>query len=137
LIYRLGEEPEIPIGTIVEAFTDQGSAVLEEMLAFALKSLNDQGAFIIKCASTTAILSDILVNLGFRPFEYYVPLFLLNDKDCSLQQSALNGDWFMTLGDQDLDEYPRASQPSLKQIIEVISGKLIGQENLPNQDNSM
>jgi hypothetical protein len=137
LIFRLGEEPEIPIGTIVEAYTDKGTATLKEMLAFALKSLNEQGALIIRCVSTSAILSEILVNLGFRPFEYYVPVFLLNEKNCSMQQRAIDGEWFLSLGDQDLDEYPRVRQPSLKQIIQVILGKIIGQENLPNEDNSV
>ena len=135
LIFRIGEEPEIPVGTIAEAYTSKGSAALKEMIAFAIKSLNDQGALIIKCTSSTAILSEILVDLGFRSFEYYVPVFLLNDKNWLLHQRALEGEWFLSLGDQDLDEYPRASQPSLKQIIQVISGKIIGQENLPNPDS--
>lgn len=137
LIFRLGKEPEMRIGTIVEAYTDRDDVALKEMIGFAARSLYDQGALIIKCTSTTRILSEILVNFGFRPFERHASVFLLKDKNNSLQQEALNGEWFMSLGDQDLDEYPRARQPSLKQIIQAISGKIMGHGKLPDQANSV
>jgi hypothetical protein len=135
LIFRLGKEPEMPIGTIAEAFTDQDDGILKKMIDFAFKSLYDQGAMMIRCASTTTTLSKILINFGFRPFKYHAPVFLLKGKNCLLQQGALKGEWFISLGDQDLDEHPRARQPSLKQIIQVISGKIIGHGDLPNKVN--
>ena len=134
LIFRIGKEPEIPVGIISEVYTDKSRAVLKEMLAFAVKSLYDQGAQMIKCASSSKELSKILTHLGFRPYQYYVPLFLLKDNKFFLQKQALSGEWLLSLGDQDLDEYPHASQPSLKQIVQIIFGNITGYENLPTKD---
>lgn len=133
LIFRLGKDPEIPIGMISEVFTDRGNEVLKTMIAFALSSLSDQGALMIQCASSSAAMSQILAQAGFRAIEYYVPMFRIKEENFSLQQTALRAEWLMSLGDQDLDEYPRAGQLSLKQILQVIFGKIIGNENLPNQ----
>ena len=101
------------------------------MIAFAIKSLYNQGALMIRCASTMKELSDILTNFGFRPYQYFVPVYRLEDSKSSLQQQALNGEWLMSLGDQDLDEYPHAGQLSLKQIVQIIFGNIIGHEDLP------
>ena len=133
LIFRLGKEPEIPMGIISEVYTDRGKTVLKEMLAFAIKSLYDQGALMINCASSSKELSEILTHFGFRPYQYFVPVFLLEEKKNSLQQQALSGEWLMSLGDQDLDEYPHAGQPSLNQIVQIIFGKLIGHEDIPTR----
>ena len=134
LIFRLGQEPEIPVGTIAEAYTNRSNSVLKEMISFAIRSLYNQGALMVRCASTMKELSDILSYYGFRPYQHFVPLFLLEDNKAYLQKQALNGEWFMSLGDQDLDEYPHAGQPSLNQIVKIIFGKIIGHEDIPNRD---
>ena len=133
VIFRLGKEPEIPIGIISEIYTDRGSEVLKVMIDFALRTLYGQGALMVQCASSSVSLSRILDQFGFRAIEYYVPMFRIKDEDLTLQQEALRADWLMSLGDQDLDEYPHACQPSLKQLFQVIIGKIIGSENLQDQ----
>lgn len=129
LIFRLGQKPEVPIGTIAEVYTSRGESHLREIIAFAVRSLYEQGALMIRCASSTEELSKILSKMGFRALQYYVPLFRL--KNSLLQNKALSGRWLLSFGDQDLDEYPHAGQPSLKEVIQVFLGKLIGHEDMP------
>jgi len=127
LIFRKGRPPELPVGFISEIFTSQSSDILRQMLSFAVSTLYRQGSLMIRSSSSTEERSRVLSSLGFNPIQRLLPAFSFNlDNAGVFADIALKGDWLMGLGDQDLDEYMKASHPSLKNLISVILGRTPG-----------
>ena len=131
LIFRLGKDPELPIGIISEFFTNQNTEVLQEMLAFAVTRLYRQNALMIQCSSSTDERSKILRSMGFIPIRKDLSTFSFIGKNGdALQQKAFKGDWLVGLGDHEHDEYPRISHPSLYSLVKILFGRIPGEKTI-------
>lgn len=131
LIFRIGKDPELPIGIISEFYTNQNMKVLREMLDFAVTSLYKQGALMIQCSGSTDERSSILKSLGLIPIRKDLSSFsFIGNNADNLQQKALKGDWLMGLGDHEHDEYPRISHPSLYDLVKIFAGRIPGEETI-------
>lgn len=128
LIFRLGQPPELPIGIIAEFYTNQESEILRQMLSFAVSELYRQGSLMIHCSVSTAERSKVLSRMGFIPIRKLLPTFFLgSDSESFYADIAAKGDWLMGFGDQDFDEYRKASHPYLKDLIKASFGRIPGE----------
>ena len=128
LIFRLGKNPELPIGIISEYYTNQNAEYLREMINFAVEALYKQGALMIQCSSSTSERAKILQSMGFIPTRKDMSTFsFIGNNAETLREKALNGNWLMGLGDHEHDEYPRTTHPSLYSLVKILFGKIPGE----------
>jgi len=123
LVFRKAKDRELSIGIISEFYTDQGSHFLGEMLHFAISKLYRQGASMIQCVSSTRERSHILSSFGFIPLKTFRGAFSFLTDVAHYTNVVKNGQWLITLGDHDLDEYGKKYHPSLLSLLRALLGK--------------
>ena len=85
----------------------------------------------IQCSGSTDERSSILKSLGLIPIRKDLSSFsFIGNNADTLRKKALNGDWLMGLGDHEHDEYPRISHPSLYGLMQILFGKIPGEETI-------
>lgn len=133
LVFRRGLHPELPIGIISEFYTNRDAKVLRQMVEFAVDELYSQHCIMIRCSSSTLERTEVLSSLGFFPIHKNLSTFSFrSDNAAVLTKIALGGDWLMGLGDQDRDEYPETSHPSLQDLLQAALGRIPGEDFIKN-----
>jgi hypothetical protein len=117
VILRLAAPPEPPVGIICECLSLYDSTEhLQIIIANAKRILIKQGAIGVYCGSSALNQEMALRRNGFLKLWSY-PLMIyfknLQDKPLSLFTALLSK------GDHDLDEYPRANQITLSDILNI------------------
>jgi len=119
VVLRVCTPPEPPLGVIVDLVTeDNDEAVCRELLVFAVEQLRQAGAEKVRVATTLDEIGRTLQSLGFRRTRTYTPMYHLSEErraksegssNLSSSLSALRPPLsaLFSLGDQDLDQFPR------------------------------
>ena len=128
IVFRKGESPEPDVGIIAEAYTLLGREAQYLIVEFAVEKLFSMGAKMVQCYSTDELMGGILQDLGFLPIRYEVPMFSIIGEAAGLSEKISKTRWFMSLGDADRDQYPAITHPSVKILIDLIKGKIEGEE---------
>jgi GNAT superfamily N-acetyltransferase len=110
-----------PIGIISELYTSEEPTVMDAMLDFAMRSLYEQGSFMIQCIGSSKTYRRLLRRFGFITMEDFYGAFCLLPENKRFDASIRDNDWLISFGDHDLDEYGRTGHPSLLSLLRMLS----------------
>lgn len=107
VILRLGTEIEPDdAGIISDIFAGpHDSDVIKALIVFSIRYLQKKDVFKISCDVNRDEYKNNLRQLGFIPGEIKKSVFYCKDKEISDLMSD-SGNWFLTKGDCDYDQYP-------------------------------
>jgi hypothetical protein len=134
LIYRHPvSPPEQRAGIVSECFcADPSPSIYAAMYAHAEADLASRGLRFILCGSSTLAHGRALEALGYQEVDIDVPVVHVSPGADGLDREVLvEGDWLLSLGDQDLDQIRRVHQPSFVESVRLLAGRTPGSENLP------
>ena len=129
VVLRVCSPPEPPLGVIVDLVTeDNDETVCRELLVFAVEQLRQAGVEKVRVATTLDGISRTLQSLSFRRTRTYTPMCHVREEprakseesraESDSQSSLATRDYslpaldsglsaFFSLGDHDLDQFPR------------------------------
>ena len=131
LIYRTCNPPEEPVGVICECLTfpSGDKELIKMMLNFAEDDMVKSGAHMIKCGTSSGALSKLLEKNGFQKIRTHVPIINFNNKMSSFDFKRIyDGNWLISLGDHDMDQFLKHEQPIFPDIVKVLLNKIPGRE---------
>jgi GNAT superfamily N-acetyltransferase len=108
-VLRNSKAPEPNIGIIADIYAAPDD--LETITAMIEFSVNffSNSVEAIKCATTIKNIKAILLSFAFSKQRNEVLMAFSDEESVMNKLNANSREWFMTMGDQDLDQYPLAS----------------------------
>jgi GNAT superfamily N-acetyltransferase len=110
IIIRKGIAPEPNIGIIVDIFVSPNEkTVLTALISKAVDFFVAEQVRSIVSATNVNAYQEALKNFGFKKITEHVPMVYFNVFDSDCVTSLQPGKWLLGKGDQDWDQYPRAT----------------------------
>ncbi|MBU2482300.1 MAG: hypothetical protein KJ760_14525, partial [Proteobacteria bacterium] len=129
LVYRICKSPESPIGVICECLSISANDgnLIRAMLNFAETDMIKSGAQMYKCGASSRELSNFLEQHGFQKIRTHVPVIYIDSKLRDINYNeVLKGNWLMSIGDHDMDQFFKHEQPIFPDIVKILLNKIPG-----------
>ena len=123
LVLRLSKHPEPKIGAISEIISrDYSVENIEKIISFAMDFFHKHQMETVMCLSSNSVLNEVMCSFGFIVTKTERMMAFFKNDEFS-QREFTNANINFTLGDHDLDQYPRARTLTFFELIKIVLKK--------------